>query len=454
MRKTISLFLFVVGFNSFSQNKAVLYDFAGLPQTLLLNPGLETNYKYHIGVPLLSGFSTDIGITGFTVSDVFAIDNASISDKISAVLQNLDNADYLKINSQIEVFSAGFRWDKKTYISFGFYQELDAIVYFPKDFITLFNEGNSAYLNKNFSISQLAFKLDLSGVLHAGITKKVSDELTVGGRFKIYSSALNIESTNNTGTFTTSLGSNNIYVNQLNNINFNQRSSGVVAEDENTNDPTKFLKNTFLGDNSGVGLDFGLTYHINPQLQFSGSILDVGFVHHKKNIKNAAVEGSFVFEGIEFEYDSSRSYWQELDATLKEQIVTSENQESYISWRPTRINTAIKYSFGEKRSKFCYDNISKDFYTDAFGVQLYSIFRPVSLQFAATSFYEKSFSKKMHAKVTYTVDDYSYSNIGVGVSFQLWKINFYGILDNVLELSDISKANGFQLQFGFNLLFN
>ena len=455
MKKFAFIFLLFISLNLFSQNKQVLYDFAGLPQTLLLNPGLESNYKYHIGVPLLSGFSTELASTGFTVADIFGVDSRTINEKIASILENLDSRDYLKFNSQIEVFSAGFRFDEKTYFSFGFYQELDAIGYFPKDIITLLNEGNAAYLNRSFDASQLLYKLDVLGVIHAGITRKVNDKWTIGGRFIIYSSALNLQSTNNSGTLTTNLGDNNIYIHHLDNINVNLQTSGLIQDDEYINDPGTFLKNTFFGGNLGLGLDFGVTYQISPQLQFSGSLLDVGFVNHKKNIKNTLTEGSFTFEGLQFGYDeSNRNYWEELDNELKEQLPTVENQESYISWRPAKFNAAIKYSFGEKRSKYCYDDTYKDFYTDALGAQLYSVFRPLSQQFALTGFYEKSFSHKLHTKVTYTVDNYSYYNIGVGVSAQVWKINFYGILDNIAELTDISSANNVSLQFGFNLLFN
>jgi hypothetical protein len=455
MIKSILMLVFIGVLNSFSQNKQVLYDFAGVPQTLLLNPGLETNYKYHIGVPLVSGFSSEIGVTGFAVSDIFSIDNSNITDKINAVLNAIDSSNFLKINAQIEVFSAGFRFDKKTYLSFGFYQELDAIGYIPKDVFTLANEGNLAYLNKTFSVSQLLYKLDVLGVIHAGITRKISDKLTLGGRFKIYSSALNLESSDNSGTFTTNLGSNNIYVHHLESINTNFQTSGLISNNEYISDPSTYLKNTFLGGNLGVGVDFGLTYHITPQLQFSGSLLDVGFVHHKKNIKNTVTAGSFKFEGIDFEFDeSNRNYWNEIETAFREQVLSTENNESYVSWRPTKLNAAIKYSFGEKRSKYCYDNSFKEFYTDAFGAQLYAVFRPLRQQFALTGFYEKSFSNKLQAKVTYTIDDFSYYNLGVGISAQIWKINFYGILDNIAELSDISSANNISLQFGFNLLFN
>jgi len=454
MRIIVLIFTFLIGLNSFSQNKQVLYDFAGLPQTLLLNPGLETDYKFHIGVPLLSAISSEIGSTGFSLSEIFAVNNNTINDKISAVLYKIDANDYLKVNTQIEVFSAGFRFDKKTYVSFGFYQELDAIGYLPKDALTLINEGNISYLNKSFSISEMIYKLDVLGVIHAGISRKVSDKLTLGGRFKVYSSALNLETTNNWGTFTTRLGNNSIYIHHLDNVNLNLRSSGLISNNEYISDVSTFIENSLLAGNLGAGIDLGFTYHVTPQLQFSGSLIDFGFVQHTKNIKNNLIVGSYTFEGIEFEFDSDRNYWGELDAALKEQLPIVDNQDSYTSWRPAKLNVAIKYSFGEKRSKYCYDNTLKDFYTNAFGAQLYSVFRPLRQQFALTSFYEKSFSNKLQSKITYTIDDYSYYNIGVGVSAKIWKINFYGILDNLTKLSDISSANNVSLQFGFNLLFN
>ena len=454
MRIIVLIVSFLIGLNSFSQNKQVLYDFAGLPQTLLLNPGLEIDYKFHIGVPLLSGFSSEIGSTGFSLSEIFAVNNNTITEKISAVLNKIDANDYLKVNTQIEVFSAGFRFDKKTYVSFGFYQELDAIGYLPSDALTLINEGNTSYLNKSFSISEMIFKLDVLGVIHAGISRKVSDKLTLGGRFKVYSSALNLETTNNRGTFTTRLGNNNIYVHYLDNVNLNARTSGLISNNEYISDASTYIENSLLGGNLGVGIDLGFTYHVTPQLQLSGSLIDLGFVHHTKNIKNKSIVGSFTFEGIEFEIDSNRNYWGELDAALKEQLPIVDNQDAYTSWRPAKVNAAIKYNFGEKRSKYCYDNTLKDFYTNAIGAQFYSVFRPLRQQFAFTSFYEKSFSNKLQAKITHTIDDYSYYNIGIGISAKIWKMNFYGILDNLTELSDISSSNNVSLQFGFNLLFN
>jgi len=408
-------------------------------------------------VPLVSGFSTEFGSSGAVLSDLFLSDGRAINDKVSELLNTLETRDFLKFNTQIEVVSGGYRYDDKTYFSFGFYHEIDVIGYFPKDIITLLNEGNAAYLNRSFDLSQLLYKFDVIGVLHAGITREINEKLLFGARFKIYSSSLNIETSNNYGTFTTVDGSNNILTHYLDNIDINFRTSGLVNTDnEIINDASTYIQKTFLGGNLGIGLDFGMTYRISDQLEFTGSLLDLGFIHHKSDIKNSSAKGSYIFEGIEFLYNpsSSPNYWGDLNEDFKEKIPRAENQDSYISWRPAKVNAALKYSFGETRSKYCYDNTYKDFYPNALGVHLNTVFRALSPQLELTGFYEKTFTDKFHAKVTYTLDSYSFYNIGAGVSAQIGKINFYGMVDNILQFSDIASANSISLQLGVNLIFN
>ena len=86
--------------------------------------------------------------------------------------------------------------------------------------------------------------------------------------------------------------------------------------------------------------------------------------------------------------------------------------------------------------------------------QLYAITRPLSTQVASTLFFEKSVNERLHAKLTYTMDSYSFANIGVGMSAQFGRFHMYGLLDNVLNMSDLTEAKSASLQFGFNLIFD
>lgn len=458
MKKFLCIFFICFLYDIESQNKQILYDFSEIPQTLLLNPALNSNYKFHVGLPFLSSINSEVGSSGVVLSDVFAIDGRNINDKISSVLNTLASEDFITLNTQIEILNLGFRVDEIKYLSFGFYQEVDVIGYYPKDIFTLFNEGNASNLNKIFNISDLRYKLDVLGVLHFGFSQKITDKFTFGGRFKIYSSALNLQSNNNTGTFTTVLGTDSAYKQYLDNVNINLQSAGLVKDGEYIDDPSQYLKNTFFGSsaNLGLGFDVGIDYDFSPKLNFSASILDIGFVNYKKNIKNTKSKGSFVFEGVNLEYDpdGNSNYWEQIEAKFKEQLPTTEDENKYISWRPVKINAALKYSFGEEKRLLCYDGIYKDYFSNAIGVHLFNVSRPLNSQLELTAFYERAFSKKTRSKLTYTIDRFSFSNIGLGISTQISKFNLYATVDNLLSYRNLSSANNVSFHFGFNLIFN
>ena len=454
MKKLLLLIALIVTGSLKSQQK-LAFSFGESPQTLLLNPGAETNFRSHYGIPLLSNFSFDLGMTGFTLNDLFSNDSRAFKTRFEAVLNKINSTDYVSFNTQVEVLNVGFRLDKKTYLSFGFYEELDFISYMPKDFIELFYYGNEPFLNRSFSLSQVSMKGDFLGVLHAGISKKINEKLNVGARVKIYSSSINIESLNNSGTFSSSTSNENIIRQSLNNLNGQIRTSGIVdSDDEFIDSPGEYFSKTFLGSNMGLGLDFGLTYHFTSQLEFTASLLDIGFIRHSKNTKNFNIDGNYVLDGLNFEYDASSlsNYWQQVEQDFRDRVITEETQEAYTSWRPMKINAALKYSFGEKRDKTCYSKTHKQYYYNAIGFQIHNIMRPIKPQFSFTSFYEASLSKKIHTKFTHTINDYSSIIFGAATSLQLGKLSVFGGLDNLLGVADLSSGNSVAFNFGFNIV--
>ena len=367
---------------------------------------------------MFSNLSFKAGFTGFTLADLFLNDSRDFNLKFEEVLNKIDSDDYININTVVEVLSAGLRIDDKTYVNFGFYEELDLITYFPKDITELVYYGNEPFLNRPFSISELVMKADMLGVLHAGMSRKVDEKLTIGGRLKIYSSSLNIETNNNSGTITATTNNTNIIRQTLDNLDAEIRTSGIA-------DSNDVFSNTLLGGNLGLGFDVGLTYHFSPQLEFTGSIIDVGFIKYSKNIRNYTAKGNYILDGINFEYNSDdpSDYWEQLEEDFNANVPTGETENTYTSWRPMKINAALKYSFGEKRSKFCYTKTHKQYYYNSIGFQIHTIMRPLKPQLSFTSFYEKSFSKKIHTKFTHTINDYSAAIFGVATSLRVGKLN-------------------------------
>jgi hypothetical protein len=456
MKKVLVTLLVLITIKLTSQNKQILYGFDNIPQTLLLNPGAETNYKYHIGVPLISGISAQANISGFTIADLFRADNVDFNTKLDNVINQLGNNDYLSVNTQVEVINAGYKINDKDYLSVGFYTELDAFSLIPKDFLELLRDGNAGNLNRSFLFSKISGKADVLGVIHAGISRKFNERFTAGARLKIYSGSLNVMSNDNQGSSTTRLGTNGIYEHTLSNLDVAGYTSGFYdGNDVLDVEVGDVLSKTFLGPNLGLGIDIGFTYNIDEQTKFSASLLDIGFIAYSDKLRNGTVEGNYVFSGIEFQYDGSNpNYWQDLNDDINANIIRSENKESYSVLRPIKFNVALHHYFGKsRREESCSDISYHSYFDNAIGAQLFSVVRPIGPQFAFTGFYQRKLSEKFSTRVTYTVDDFSYTNFGIGISAHIWKVNIYGAVDNVFNLSDIADANSASFQFGINILF-
>lgn len=449
----------------YSQNKQLLYGFAEMPTTLLSNPGAETNFKFHAGIPGLSGFSFNIGSSEATISDLFLDDKIDFTTKFKNVLGKLTERDFLDFNTNIEILSGGFRLNKKMYLSFGLYQEIDFIGYYPDDIVNSLYYGNGNNVYKTVHLSQIKYKADAFGVIHAGLSYKLNKKLNIGGRLKMYSGSVHLSSTNNSGTISTIDGNTNIYKHYLNTIDLNFYTSGLLDEEGKINiDGTETIGNFFLSENIGVGVDLGFTYHYTPQIEFTGSILDIGFISYSKNIRNTSIKGSHQFDGIAVLFDeTNKDYWSpinkdyltELYNEAKANIPSTIDTNSFVSWRPIKFNGAVTYSFGRIRSsKECYDETYKEYFNNAVGLQLYAITRPLSTQIAATMFFERSFSEKFHAKLTYTANAYSFYNVGIGISTQIGIFHMYGLVDNIFKMNDLTRSRSASLQFGFNLIFD
>lgn len=459
MKKILAIALFCLVSISFDANsqQRLAFAFGETPQTLMLNPGAETNFRYHYGIPIFSNVSFNGGMTGFDLSQLFSADNRDFDVKFRDVLNLVDENDYVNFNMRVDVLNGGYRHDDKTYFSFGFYEELDFIFYVPKDLLELGYYGNEPFLNRAFSFSHLAFKADITGVLHAGISRKINPRLNVGARVKIYSSSANLESNFNSGTLTTVENDTNLLRMNLNNANIAVRSSGLIdANDDFLESPSSLLSRTFLGGNLGLGVDMGITYHFTPQMEFTASILDFGFIRHSKDVRNVTVEGDYTFDGINFQYDpdNPRDYWQELGDDFDANVPDEENQDAYTSWRPTRINAGFKYSFGKVRTKSCYTTTYKRYYFNSIGVLMNTVMRPQGPQMALTSFLDTSLSQKFHTRMTYTINDYSALIFGGGFTFQLGNVNVFGMMDNMFGARDILSANNISFNFGVNMVIN
>ena len=460
MRKITILLCLTVSFYCSSQNKEILYNFTPQPQSLLLNPGADVKYKWFFGVPLLSGISANVGSTGFDAYSLFANDGVDFSIKVKNLIASTNRKDYITANQQLEVFTGGFRVgeeESKSYVSFGMYQELDSFIYFPTDLAILALYGNKDYIGKSFNLGDLSVKAELLSVFHVGFNKQINEKLILGIRGKIYSSIFNATSTHNSGYFVTKNGANLIYDQSIkSNLELNTSGGAKYLDKDYDGDLASDLKNdlpqkAFFGGNLGLGIDLGLTYYPERNIQVTASLVDLGYISHTKDVVDYTFKGNYNFEGVsDFNSDGTID---DAYQDFKDAIPLDTLYHKYTTQRPLKFYSSVQYSFEEERQTDCNCETDEDsWYRSAVGAQLFAMTTPRAPMLALTAYYRRRILQGLQMKATYTIDSYSFTNVGLGLTTKIGVFNFYAMADNLLAYSDVSKANALTFQIGFNII--
>src|SRR5690606_37953898 len=180
-------------------------------------------------------------------------------------------------------------------------------------------------------------------------------DLTLGIRAKLYSSIFQFQSLDNSGSFRTVAGNDNIYRTHLQaDMQFQTAGLKEIYDIMDGGSGRRedlqelFTNRVLLGGNLGLGLDAGLSYQLNPQTSITGSILDVGFIHNSGGVWNYSLRGQTSIEGISVFLpqdieDVDNDLWQELIDQIDAALPHGENTSGYISLRPVKVYGSIRY---------------------------------------------------------------------------------------------------------------
>ena len=426
-----------------------------VPQNLLLNPGATVPQSKHFGIPLLSHLHLNGGASGVSAFDIFGESSVDINTRIRNKIFEMKNTDFFTFTQQLELLNVGWRSKNDIYFSGGIYEEIDFITYFPRDLAILAWEGNRDYLDYPFDLGEISLTGDVLTVYHFGANKELSKKLTVGVRAKLYSSMINFSSTNNRGTFTTSLDTDgvNIYDHTIADADITVNTSGYIPlrELDGAGEVTStILGRAFFGGNLGVGVDLGATYQLTDRITTTASVLDFGAIFHTKDVENYNASGTYNLNGIELIFPPLG----EGEATIPYYDNIEDEFEAEIPVDTLKVNASLEYGFGSVFGRDecdCLNMGANKDWVQAIGAQFYSIFRPKGPQMAGTVYYRRRIHENLSAKATYTIDSYSATNLGLGIVADLGKINFYIAADNLVRYTNLAKAKSVSLQLGFNV---
>ena len=222
------------------------------------------------------------------------------------------------------------------------YQQTDGFSSYPKDFGDIFFNGDDQdqdgipEFGEDYTASHVNTVFELVGVFHAGISKKVNEKLNIGGRLKILSGSLGLESTNNEGTYHLGFDplSNEPYVHNYEDIGVRMNTAGLLDSFDLSNDVGSAKELVaglfFMNGSLGAAIDLGFTYKHSKELSFTGSLLDLGIMSFQHKLTTLDFEDAQIASDEYYDPNGDElDYWR-VKYLSDELPMTTEGREVFL----------------------------------------------------------------------------------------------------------------------------
>lgn len=453
----IGLFLTIC---SYSQHSNTLYHIKGIvPQRYLMNPAFQPECGFHAGLPGISPLDGRIRIP-FNMADVMYYD-AELDSTVtflhpaaskSLFTNNIRKNNILYSEYSTGIASLGFK-AAEIYISFDIRQKGYTNLSIPGDFLNFLLEFNEN--GESFNFSRFNFTSRLYNEFSMGLSKQFTDYFTFGVRGKLLFGIADVSMNNSNMNLHTT--KDQWTVNTDFQVNANVPFMRIpLNEDGNyALDSIEFDEDIYVSDiiteslfnNFGLGLDLGLVYKPVDKINLSVSLADLGFIGWKSNVYNLSQQTTFEFDGVTIDSINSEKFGDYLIDSLQQDFGLDESRNPYNTFLPSRLYIGGQYVVNPNFS------LGLMSMSEIFNKNLRQEFT-VSTNFSP--------GKYLALSLSYSYLNYSFNNLGFGMSSTIGPLNMYLVLDHlpVVLAREVNsnviiphKTKNLNFKLGFNLVF-
>jgi flagellar motor protein MotB len=426
-------------FEGKSQNQS-LYFSNSIPQMVLTNPSFFPNIGFTCGIPALSSYN-------FAFRSPFTIKNLNytkIADTgyfdLNELIDKSKTINSMNLDGSIQLITIGYGFNN-TYLSLDYSTKFNFDFRYPKDLLELVWKGNEAFIGRTASLEGLGINFTHYNEISLGVAQRITPDISVGGRFKYIQGLSNLNTTKSKITLhtdTTTFGLAGVTDLEMN------MSGPFNLDSVFLNDPTGYLLSNF--SNPGFGIDLGVSYKLGQQFNFAANVLDLGYIYWKsQTTKYTLTNSSFTFNGFNFNSLANFGDINKFDSLI---TVFSDSLEGEFV---DSIQTSKQYRTGLYPKLY----VSAEYYFDKrnrVGLLYYHKFMGDIGQNTLTGLYSHSFGKAFRANVSYSLNDFRYSGIGLGFDVKLGGFQLYMLCDNIIPVFSVSSSSSAHLNFGFNYI--
>lgn len=432
-----------------------MYFLSNLPQRVRVNPAYQPEYNVQVGLPILSGVQVGYYNTSFRVNDLLKWGKGDYSDSVVMDINGLHAAlkkqNNILLHNENSILTVGFRVNS-WYATLDITQKNEFNFAFNKDIFTFLKEGNTPWLGKTFDMGGLGLNVSAYEEIAFGLSKKVNNRLTVGGRLKVLMGIANADMTDSDLSVTTAENGESLKLHSRQNIRVSAplkyKLDGQYLEwddlefDDDKID-TKFFMNT---SNLGFGIDLGGEYQLTDKIQLHASVLDLGFIRWGTNTHRFTQNTTFDWEGADISnsmnendpnYRSLDDAFEDLLDSLKNDFRLTNNSGAYTTMLQAKFYAGATYQLHDMV------NVGGVFK----GIVMNKRFYP-SLSVSANA----RLLRNVSASIAYTAMRGDYTSLGAGITAKLGPFQLYAVADNLLAVN-YTAAKNVNMRFGINLLF-
>lgn len=435
MKKIVSLFaILLLAAYAQAQQTYIMYGFRALPQHTMLNPAMQGHHNVSIGLPVISRMEFNVNNSPFGAN--LADASSTFSQELISSIENMTDEEVLYFRNRIDLLYVGFHAGKG-YWSLGSYQETEFAFRYPTPLLQMAILGNAPFLNQTLDMSYTNMQAQSLSVYHLGYSHQFKN-LKIGTRFKVINGIaggrtqmdkfdLRFEE-GDLAPFTTTLNSS-----------FAVYASGL--DSTTLSDAGNNYLNTYKAHkNIGYAFDFGFEYELGKRFSFSGSVLDLGYVNWKTNLKSYhSSDVSITTEGPLFTVGVDDDFGVVLENFADSLIDMFDIQEregvEYKSDLFAKINLAATFHINEKHELMLVGSRT-------------SVFE-APMQSLALNYYGR-LSEQFSIRVGYGLFNGQYNNFNAGFSMGK-NFQFYVLADFLQYAVDVTSMNKANIAFGFNV---
>jgi hypothetical protein len=316
----------------------LMYYMNNVPQSYQVNPATQPMCNFFMG-----GYSTfSIGNTAVSPSDLFwydadldsVVNPFTSGAHLDKFLGKLNNTEQFYGEGNINFLSFGFR-SGQMYFCFDATLKNSQHLMYPKSLVEFILQGDEN--NRVYDFSDLNFEFLSYAELSVNISRKFGEMLSIGVRPKILYGLATITTQENDITLATS--TDEFVLDAHSAVRMAATGLPLPVDENGLFDPQgsfEYDSTTTVSDiissinkNRGFGVDIGIHFQPIEQVQFSASLLDLGYIQWADKPQSIILDGSYTFRGVNIGLADSIDKFDQILDTLKENLSASGSATAF-----------------------------------------------------------------------------------------------------------------------------